>query len=73
MENQKPGFEERLQFVQDLISQIESGKLSLEQSVQQYETSMKTLDELDAELSEINRRLTVLQEGTEKEKPDAKL
>lgn len=60
-------FEERLQAVQELIDSIESGKLSLEQSVEQYETGMRLLEELDKELAAINRRLTVLQDGVEKE------
>ena len=60
-------FEERLQAVQELIDSIESGNLPLEQSVEQYETGMRLLDELDRDLESINRRLTVLQDGAEKE------
>ena len=75
MENKQktPGFEERLQSVHELIAQIESGQLTLEQSVLQYEAGMKTLDELEKELGDMNRRLTVLRDGTEKETGDAEL
>ena len=63
----KKTFEERLQEVQEIITRIEEGKLSLEDSVRQFEKGMKTLSELDGELKEINRRLTVLQDGKEQE------
>ena len=65
-----PGFEERLQTVQELTAKIENGSLSLEVSVNAYETGMKILGELSAELEEINRRLTVLQNGKETETSD---
>ncbi|MBR0265852.1 MAG: exodeoxyribonuclease VII small subunit [Clostridia bacterium] len=65
-----PGFEEKLQTVQELTAKIENGSLSLEDSVNAYETGMKILGELSAELEEINRRLTVLQNGKETETSD---
>ncbi len=63
-------FEDRLQSVQELIARIEGGKLSLEDSVKEYERGMKTLAELDRELADMTRRLTVLQEGKEQELTD---
>lgn len=70
MTETNPGsFEERLQQVENLISGIESGKLSLEESLRQYETGMKTLAGLEEELKEVNRRLTVLRDGKEQEVP----
>ena len=65
MAEQELSFEEKLQQVQDIITRIESGKLPLEQSVKQYEEGMKMLGELDGELGEMNRRLSVLQDGKE--------
>ena len=65
-----PGFEEKLQIVQDMTAKIENGSLSLEDSVNAYETGMKILGELSAELEEINRRLTALQNGKETEISD---
>jgi len=60
-------FEQRLQDVQEIITRIEEGKLSLEDSVKQFESGMKTLSALDEELKEMNRRLTVLQDGKEQD------
>ena len=60
-------FEERLQDVQEIITRIEEGKMSLEDSVKQFESGMKTLSALDEELKEMNRRLTVLQDGKEQD------
>ena len=65
MTEDKRSFEERLQEVQETISRIEEGKLSLEDSVRRFEEGMKTLSSLEDELKEMNRRLTVLQGGTE--------
>ena len=67
MSEAKKSFEERLQDVQEIISRIEEGKLPLEDSVKQFEEGMKTLSALDEELKDLNRRLTVLQEGGEQE------
>ena len=67
MTEEKRSFEDRLQEVQEIISRIEEGKLSLEDSVRQFEEGMKTLSGLDEELKEMNRRLTVLQDGQEQE------
>ena len=64
-------FEEKLQAVQELADRIEGGKLSLEDSVRQYEQGMKILGELDQELKDMNRRLTVLREGKEEPYADA--
>ena len=67
MTEEKKSFEEKLQEVQEIISRIEEGKLPLEDSVKQYEGGMKTLAALEEELKEMNRRLTVLQDGKEQE------
>ncbi len=67
---ENPGFEVKLQSVQELADRIESGRLSLEDSVRQYELGMKILGELDQELKDMNRRLTVLRDGKETELDD---
>ena len=67
MTEKKISFEESLQEVQEIITRIEEGKLPLEDSVKQFEEGMKTLAALDQELKEMNRRLTVLQDGKEQE------
>ena len=65
MSEEQKSFEDRLQDVQEIISRIEEGKLSLEDSVKQFEDGMKTLSALDTELKDMNRRLTVLRDGQE--------
>ena len=67
MTEENRSFEEKLQDVQEIISRIEEGKLPLDDSVKQFESGMKTLAALEDELKEMNRRLTVLQDGKEKE------
>ena len=71
MDENTLSFEEKLQQVQDMITRIESGQLPLEDSVKQYEAGMKILGELDRELEDMNRRLTVLREGKEEPYADA--
>ena len=70
MTEEKKSFEERLQDVQEIISRIEEGQLALEDSVRQFEEGMRTLSGLDEELKDMNRRLTVLMNGEEKDIPD---
>ena len=65
-----PSFEERLLEVQKLTGKIESGALPLEDSVKEYERGMKILAELSSELENMNRRVTVLQNGKETEVSD---
>ena len=65
-ENSK-SFEERLQAVQEIISGIEEGKMPLEDSVKQFEAGMKALAQLEGELKEMKRRITVLQDGKQEE------
>ena len=65
MTDEKKSFEERLQEVQEIITRIEEGQLALEDSVRQFEEGMRTLSALDEELKDMNRRLTVLQDGGE--------
>ena len=67
MSEEKKSFEAKLQDVQEIISRIEEGKLPLEDSVKQFEEGMKTLSALDEELKDMNRRLTVLEDGKEQE------
>ena len=71
MDENTLSFEEKLQQVQDMITRIESGQLPLADSVKQYEAGMKILGELDRELGDMNRRLTVLREGKEEPYADA--
>ena len=65
MTEENRSFEDRLQEVQGIISRIEAGELPLEDSVKQFEEGMKILSSLDGELKDMQRRLTVLQDGKE--------
>ena len=67
MTEEKKSFEDKLQEVQEIISRIEEGTLPLEESVKQFEDGMRILSVLDEELKDMNRRLTVLQDGKEQE------
>ena len=67
MSEEKKNFEAKLQDVQEIITRIEEGKLPLEDSVKQFEEGMKSLSALDEELKDMNRRLTVLQDGGEQD------
>ena len=66
-DNQTGSFEERLQQAEALIAEIEGGKLSLEDSVRQFEAGMKSLKILEEELKEMTRRVTVLRDGKEQD------
>ena len=45
-------FEQKLQDVQEIITHIEEGKLSLADAMRQFEDGMKTLSALDEELKD---------------------
>ncbi|MBQ9252038.1 MAG: exodeoxyribonuclease VII small subunit [Clostridia bacterium] len=65
-------FEQRLNQVKEIIEGIEGGQMSLEDSVRQFETGIQALNGLEKELSEMQRRVTVLlsrSDGTTEEKP----
>lgn len=62
---EKLSFEQRLSGVKEIADGIEKGQLSLEESVRQFETGIRTLKELEQELEGIKRRITMLQENTD--------
>ena len=68
--NGKLSFEERLQQVQELTGRIEAGTIPLEESVKEFERGIGILTELETELKDIQRRLTVLRNGKETEIAD---
>lgn len=55
-------FEERLQQVEALIAKMESGEMSLEEAMQQYEAGLNALNALEKELTAAQQRLTVLRQ-----------
>ena len=65
-------FEQRLQRVKEIIDVIEEGQIPLEESVKKFETGIQALNELEKELDDMKRRVTVLvkkPDGTAAEKP----
>ena len=68
----KQSFEERLSQVEVLISEMESGKLPLEEALKRYEEGMNALTVLEKELESAQQRLTMLRrtaDGTDEEVP----
>lgn len=66
----KLSYEEKLRQVEGMITAMEAGGLSLEETLRQYEEGMSLLGEMEKELNEAQQRLTVLRrqaDGTEAE------
>lgn len=61
----KQTFEEQLASVERLISQMESGGMTLEESLKSYEEGMKALVALEKELAEATQKVTVLRGNAE--------
>jgi len=66
-------FEEKLEQVKQVADRIESGELSLEDSISAYEKGMKTLNSLSKELQNIQRRITKLQTDAAGESTEVEL
>ena len=62
---QHEGFEQRLTQVQAIIDSIEGGQMPLEEAVRQYEAGIQSLNQLEKELTEMKRHITILQQGEE--------
>ncbi len=65
-------FENRLQKVKEIIDGIESGRMPLEECVKQFEAGIKSLNDLEKELEDMKRKVSILMEkpdGTTEEKP----
>lgn len=68
----KQTFEERLAQVEQLISEVESGELPLEEALKRYEEGMQALSTLEKELKSAQQKLTVLRQaadGSDEEVP----
>lgn len=62
METVEMTFEQKLEQIKEIIDGIEGGQQSLEESVRQYETGIQILNGLEKDLSDMKRRISVLQE-----------
>ena len=68
----KQTFEERLEQVEALIGEMESGALPLEDALKRYEEGMQALTALEKELQSAQQKLTVLRraaDGSDEEAP----
>ena len=55
-----PDFEKSLQALEKILNEMESGKLSLEESLQAYETGVKLSAECQQALAAAEQRVTIL-------------
>jgi exodeoxyribonuclease VII small subunit len=60
MDKQEQTFEEGLRELEDIIDQLESGRLSLEKSCELFERGMKILLFCQRKLEEIEKRVEIL-------------
>ena len=60
-----PTFEEALERLETIVEQLESGELSLEQSIASYEEGVKLSRRLGTTLEEAEKRIERLVEGEE--------
>lgn len=56
-------FEEQLAAVEELIERLESGNMSLDESLKRYEEGVQMITALEKELTSATQRLTVLRKG----------
>lgn len=61
----QPTFEEKMAVLERLLSDMEGGSLSLDESVKMYENGAKMLSEMRKELDCAEQRLTIIREGRE--------
>jgi exodeoxyribonuclease VII small subunit len=60
MDKQEQTFEEGLRELEEIIDQLESGRLSLEKSCELFERGMKILHFCQRKLEEIEKRVEIL-------------
>ncbi len=53
-------FEEKMRLLEELVEKLESGNLGLEESLAAYESAMTLSKELDAQLSEGEKKIRIL-------------
>lgn len=57
-------FEDQLENLEAIVTRIDSGELSLEQSIDAFERGVKLVRSLNHKLDEVERRVEVLMRGT---------
>jgi exodeoxyribonuclease VII small subunit len=57
-------FEDQLENLEDIVTRIDSGELSLEESIEAFERGVGLVRALNHKLDEVERRVEVLMRGT---------
>jgi exodeoxyribonuclease VII small subunit len=65
--NSGPKFEEELNSLESIVTQIDSGELSLEDSIDAFERGVSLVRSLNHKLDEVERRVEVLIRGAQGE------
>ncbi len=63
---EQPSFEEGLQELEQIVGALEQGKLPLNESFEAYESGMKLLKSLEAQLKQSEARIKILTKDGEK-------
>ena len=58
-------FEDQLENLETIVSQIDSGELSLEESIDAFERGVRLVRSLNRKLDEVERRVEVLMRGAD--------
>lgn len=69
MENKEKKFEEKIKDLENIINELESGNIDLEESISKYTEAMKLVKECDDKLKNIEKQVStiVMENGEEQE------
>lgn len=65
MSTKKPGFEQNIATLEQLVKQMESGKMSLEDSLKAYEDGVSLIKSCQNELEKAKQKVQILSKKTE--------
>ena len=65
MSTKKPGFEESIETLEQLVKQMESGQMSLEESLKAYEEGVSLIKSCQDELTKAKQKVQMLSKKTE--------
>ncbi len=62
-------FEEKLKEVEEIVNDLESGEINLDESIEKYTKAMNLIKECDSELKNIEEKIAkiIKEDGTEEE------
>lgn len=69
MENKEKKFEEKIKDLENIINELESGNIDLEESISKYTEAMKLVKECDDKLKSIEKQVSkiLMENGEEKD------